>query len=136
MSFIFTDEGREALFEGLLKDTNTPNAQALKLFSNNIAITKDITLTDLTELSGNGYSEITLARADWTISTGTTNLTIAQQSSKTFNFSTGSVINAYGQYIVLTLGSTEYLLGVERFTTPKAISSSADDFSLLIDFRW
>lgn len=136
MSYIFTDEGRETLFDGLLKDTNTPNAQTLRLFSNNIAITKDITLADLTEFSGNSYGAITLARAGWTISTGTTNLTIAQQPSKTFTFSAGSAITAYGHYITMVLGATTYLLGVERFTTPKVIASDADDFSLLVDLRW
>jgi hypothetical protein len=68
----------------------------LRLFSNNVTITKSTVVGNLTEASGNGYAAISLTSGSWVLSGS--NPTTASYPKQTFTF-TGAAGNLYGYYI-------------------------------------
>jgi hypothetical protein len=92
-----------------------PSGQrVLKLYNNNYSPVKATAITDLTEVTATGYSEITLSGTNWTVATSTAGTNSAVYSEQTFNFTTA--VTVYGYYVA-TSELTPKLLWVERFST-------------------
>ena len=109
MPLLAPDVGEVAIIDYALS-TTTPEAQTLKLYTNNYDAVEGSTASNFTEASGSGYAAISLVRATWnaaSTSGGTTTKTYPQQ---TFTY-TGA-ITIVGYFIVGATSGT--LLWAER----------------------
>jgi hypothetical protein len=119
MALVIPDEGEVQLLK-LLTGAGAQEDFSLKLYTNAGPPAETDTAASYTEVSGFGYSAITLAHgAGWTCST-TSGTSAAQFAQQTFSFTSGPVtVNGY--YIVgVTSGK---VLWAEAFSTPAAIPS-------------
>lgn len=84
----------------------------LRLYSNNVTPSEGSTAATFTQVAGGGYSQITLDKDDWTITTG--DPTFATQVQKTFSFTgpTNAPGTIYGYYVVNGAGVLQW---AERF---------------------
>lgn len=84
----------------------------LRLFSNNVTPSETDTAATFTQVTGGGYSQITLDKDDWTITSG--DPSFGTQAQKTFSFTgpTGAPSTIYGYYVVNGAGVLQW---AERF---------------------
>lgn len=84
----------------------------LRLFSNNVTPSETSTAASFTQVAGGGYSQITLDKDDWTVTSG--DPTFAVQAQKTFAFTgaTTAPSTIYGYYVVNAAGVLQW---AERF---------------------
>ena len=109
MALVVPDVGEVALLDIMLS-TATPEAQTLKLYTNNFDIVEGSTAGSLTEASGSGYAAKSLARATWNAAS-----TNAGTSSKTYPaqaFAFTGAITIVGYFVVGATSGT--LLWGER----------------------
>jgi hypothetical protein len=119
MALLVPDVGEQEML-GRILNKNTPYDVKLHLYTNNKTPAEGDTAGDYSESSGTGYGAITLANADWSITT-TTGTTTAEHSQVTFTY-TGAEPEIYGYYV--TDGNAGTLLWAERFSDgPYAIPS-------------
>lgn len=119
MSLIITNAGKVQAVSYLIgKDTTVQNLK-LKLYSNNVTPTADTIASDLVEVTGGGYSSVSLSGSSWVISE-----TTASYAQQTWNF-TGAVGNVYGYYVTTADDST--VIFSERFSDgPYVVAASGD----------
>ena len=99
----------------------------LRLYTSDVTPTSTTALSTLSEVSGNGYAEVSLSgTSNWNITNGTATLT----SPVTWTF-TGAVGDVYGYYIVGA--STGNLIAAERFATgPYTVATNGDSITVSI----
>src|SRR3990167_2622655 len=97
MALLVPDAGEVALLDIMLT-TATPEAQTLKLYSNNYDAVEGSTDANFTECAGGGYVSKALARATWNAASTVAGTTSKTYPAQTFNF-TGAV-TVVGYFIV------------------------------------
>jgi hypothetical protein len=97
MAIVVPNEVEEFVLEQLLEVENL----FVKLFSNNITVDETTTIGSFTEVSGGGYSPITLDKNQWTITPGNPTEALYNLPVE-FEFvsATGSPGTIYGYYVV------------------------------------
>ena len=125
MPLIVPDVGKVELLKYALKNAASQN-QILHLYSNDPTISDLTVLTDFTEVTGSGYSQISLLGSNWTVNPTNTTASYPEQ---TFIFS-GAVL-VYGYYVTNTDGD---LLWCERFTNaPFSIPASGGQIAITLN---
>lgn len=109
-----------------LVNKSAPANLVLILFSNNVTPTNATVLGDLTEMSGGGYSSVTLTGASWTVTPGSPSL--ASYAEQVFAFSSvPGTPTVYGYAI--KSGTT--LIAVERLpSAPFTVASAGDEVKI------
>lgn len=98
--------GEMMLLENALK-TTTPNAQTLKLYTNNYDAVNGSTNANFTECAIAGYAAKSLTRAGWSAATSGNPSFIQYATGQVFSFTgTGTVV---GYYIVDAVSTTTVL---------------------------
>lgn len=128
MSLVVVDGG-ESLALQYLVNKGAPENLKLCLYTNNKTPAETDVVGDYTEASGNGYAEITLTGATWSVSgTAPTSIGYPQQ---TFTFS-GALGNVYGYY--LKRASSGELILAEKFTDgPYNIANNGDTIKITLN---
>lgn len=109
MALVIPTVGELELLQ-ILVNKNSPTSLILGLYSNNYVPDQTSQISNVTSLSGGGYSSATLTGAGWTTSSPGGAGTISY-SNVTFTFSGAQTI--YGWYITNTDGD---LLMLQRFS--------------------
>jgi hypothetical protein len=130
MAFVVCNEGEQTLLEAML-ETAAANLK-LKLFVSNTTPAETDTVATYTEMSTQGYAEITLTAATWAAAaagtgTGTANSNKASKAYAQQTFTadgTGGSTTVYGYYITNSAGTV--LIGAERFATAKVMAIAGD----------
>jgi hypothetical protein len=105
-----------------------PQDLVLKLYSSNTTLDEDTSSGDLTELTGGGYSDVTLTAGNWTVVGG--GPTVATYPEIIFNF-TGVAGNTYGYYVVQSVSGA--LLWVEEFAgAPLNVQNNGDEIRVTL----
>jgi len=108
------DEGETRVLQILFGSLAVDGAYYLGLYKNSAEPDENITVADLTEISGYGYARKSLARGSWTISGNQ-----ATYAEQTFLAQGGDWGNIYGYFITTTLtGTGGKLVAIEHFGTP------------------
>lgn len=84
----------------------------LRLYSNNVTPSETDTAATFTQVTGGGYSEITLSSAGWTINLGDPTFAVYAQQTFSFTGATGAPSTIYGYYVVNLAGVLQW---AERF---------------------
>ena len=88
MSILITAAGKQKLLEYFVGKTSTTEGLTLKLYSNNVTPSAADTPASYTEVTGGGYSSVTLTNSSWVIDAGVTSY---PQQSWTFTASVGNI---------------------------------------------
>lgn len=125
MALTVPNQGEQIILEALVNKT-APETLVLCLYSNNATISETLTEAGVTEVSGNGYSNITLTGSNWTTTPGApTEISYPQQ---TFTF-TGAAGNVYGYYV--KQATSGKLVWIEAFTDgPYNIQNNGDQIKV------
>lgn len=124
MALVVVNGGESIALQLLTNKLATPENLILELFTSNTTPAETDVIGTYTLASGNGYSNITLVGASWTVS-GTTQIAYAEQ---TFTF-TGALGNVYG-YLLKRAVSLD-LVVAERFTgAPFNIANNGDQIKV------
>jgi hypothetical protein len=127
MAVVFTDAAEVIALKNFLNNT-APQSLILRLYSNNRSPAKSDVVGDYTEVSGNGYAEVTLTPADFVFSPGDPATAAYPQVTYTF---TGAAGNVYGYYV--TRSSTGDLLLANRFSNaPINIANNGDEIRITL----
>lgn len=119
MSLIITSAGKTQALSYLVGKDTTVQSLTLKLYGNNITPSSSDTPTTYTEVTGGGYSSISLSAASWSVDSSSA--TYPQQS---WSF-TGSVGNVYGYYV--TTSDNTAVIFAEKFDDgPYNVTNSGD----------
>jgi hypothetical protein len=102
------DEGMESILDVAFNNSTTKRGISLKmgLFSNISGLSDTSIYADITPVTGDGYAEVTIDEADWTISNGN-----AVLDRKVFSATGTNWDTVYGYYIATT-GTPQRLLHV------------------------
>lgn len=106
------DEGENRIANILLGATPVDGALYLGLYKDVTEPAETISLSDLSEVSGFGYSRATLSRGIWVITDNE-----AEYAQQTFLASGGDWGDVYGYFIGTTLDNSGILLGIEHFSS-------------------
>jgi len=120
------DVGDVRLLTYALK-TNRPANLYLRLYENDYTVVDGSVIANFTALTMAGYTEGTLAAADWTVATvgNVTTATYTPTAAETtFTMTADAVHDIYGYYIVDKTG-TEQVLWAERFSDAPHIIPAA-----------
>lgn len=127
MAVVFTDAAEVVALKNYVNNT-APESLVLHLYSNNITPAKTDVVGDYTEVSGNGYSSVTLNPASFTFSSG--DPTTAAYPQVTFTF-TGEAGNVYGYYV--TRASSGDLQFANKFSNaPIYIANNGDEIRITL----
>ena len=98
---VTVNEGKDVLLERILNDVDTNRTSFyMGLFTNAAGLIETSVLTDITELSGNGFAEVEIPYADWTVSSNGAGLGYKVTSPEiTFTASGGNWTGITGAYI-------------------------------------
>jgi hypothetical protein len=130
MALILTDVGAQQILKKYFKNQSPAggNNLRLKLFTNDITVSDGTVTTDLTEATGGGYAEATLATTDGTISVVSGIAQIAYpQSQFVFTGALTSAPTIYGYYIV---DADNNLIFVERAPVGYTPLSNGDMYAV------
>lgn len=123
---LLVPNGGEDIILQYITNKDTPEDLVVRLYSNDVTPAETDTAGTYTEVTGGGYSSITLTPADWTITPG--NPTQGEHVEITFAFTSG-VGNVYGYYV--TRLTSADLLWAERFTNaPFPINNNGDQIRI------
>lgn len=127
MAVVFTDAAELIALKNFINNT-APESLVLRLYSNNRSPAKTDVVGDYTEVSGNGYSAVTLTPGSFSFSTG--DPATAAYPQVTFTF-TGAAGNVYGYYV--TRASSEDLMFANRFSNaPINIANNGDEIRITL----
>jgi hypothetical protein len=127
MAVVFTDAAEVVALKNYVNNT-APESLVLRLYSNNRSPAKTDAVGDYTEVSGNGYSSVTLDPADFVFTSG--DPTSAAYPQVTFTF-TGPAGNIYGYYV--TRATTGDLQFANRFSNaPINIANNGDEIRITL----
>lgn len=122
MALVAPDAGRVALLDYALS-TPTPEAQSLRLYTNNFDPVVGSVTADFTEASGSGYAAKPLARATWGGAVTAAGVTSKSYAAQAFTFS--GTITIVGYFIVGATSGT--ILWAERIYTGAGQAFNAAD---------
>lgn len=132
MSLIVPSISDILILEFIFGKKQSPLSQTLRLFQNNYVPTKRTVISDLIEVTKNGYNPIILNQSDWTIGT-ISSITTSTYLEQEFVIEENATI--YGYYITVNVDSEEKLLWVERFSNgPYDIPSSGGSVNISLNF--
>lgn len=121
-------DGGESLALQYLVNKASPQNLVLCLYTNNHTPAEADVIGDYTEASGDGYAEITLTGASWSVS-GTAPTKIAY-AAQTFTF-TGALGNVYGYFLKRASGGE--LVLAELFSDgPYDIQNNGDTITITL----
>jgi len=133
---VFTNEGRKAILETLLKNDSLPTDISLHLFTNDVtpSISDSYAGGELVEMSGNGYTSIVVARNQWTsaVSNDIVTLSMAEQ---VFTFTAGTPKTVYGYFITINNNGTRVILCADKFTSPLTVQYEGDKIGIEVVLR-
>lgn len=117
MSFVVPNSAEVLMLKYILNMISTDGSPApsggdrlLRLYTNDLTPDENTDISDIVEMTGDGYAPVTLTGGGWTFASGQP--TTALYSRQTFSFTTNVSINGY--YIT---SLTDELLIVERLPT-------------------
>jgi hypothetical protein len=126
MSILITDTGKQKILEYFVGKTSTTEGLTLKLYSNNVTPSVTDTPSSYTEVTGGGYSSVSLTNSSWVIDSG-----VATYPQQTWTF-TASVGNIYGYYVVNN--TSNQVVFAERFASgPYVVANSGDIIRVTIN---
>ena len=125
MALLAPNAAEDVMLQNILNKT-LPQNVVLRLYSNNVTPAETDVAATYTEVTGFGYTSVTLPGTSWTITPG--NPTSASFAQQTFTF-TGSFGNVYGYFMTqLTSG---FIMWAERFTDgPYNIVNNGDQIKI------
>ncbi|HKS16984.1 MAG TPA: hypothetical protein VJU16_06710 [Planctomycetota bacterium] len=122
MALVLPDAGERNALDMWLSDAS-PEAQTLKLYTNDVTPAEGDTAATYTEAAGSGYASKALARATWNAAATNAGVTSKDYPQQTFNW-TGT-ITIVGYFIVKVTAGT--ILWAERmFTSPGQVFNNGD----------
>ena len=125
MAVVFTDAAEVVALKNYVNNT-APESLVLRLYSNNRSPAKTDVVGDYTEVSGNGYSAVTLAPEDFIFTSG--DPTSAAYPQVTFTF-TGPAGNVY-DVTRTTTGDVQF---ANRFSNaPINIANNGDEIRITL----
>lgn len=117
MNMVMPDEGKADVLDELFRLTSSRPTWTLYLFSSNTTVGDASTFSDFTIATFTGYSNISIARADWSAATVSSNIgNITKTTAPTFSCTGGSAQNVYG-WILRSAISGKIWFG-QNFDTP------------------
>jgi hypothetical protein len=130
MAIVFTDAGEVLALKHIVNYV-APDTLVLKLYSNNKTPSKLDIAGDYTEVSGYGYSSVSLTPSNFTFSAG--DPSTASYPQITFTF-TGAAGNVYGYYVIQ--GTTGDLIFANRFSNaPIQIANNGDQIRVTLTIQ-
>jgi hypothetical protein len=127
MAVVFTNAAEVIALRNFLNNT-APQSLVLRLYSNNVTPNKLDVVGDYTEVTGNGYSAVTLDPANFSFSSGDPSTATYPQVTYTF---TGNAGNVYGYFV--TRASAGDLLFANRFANaPISIANNGDEIRVTL----
>ncbi len=126
MTLLVPDVGEVSILDNMLQ-TTTPEAQILKLYSNNYDAVEGSVAGDFTEVSGGGYSAASLARASWNGAATVAGVTSKTYPAQTFSFTATRTVVGY--FVVGAVSGT--LLWAERlYVGSGQVFNNGDDMTV------
>jgi hypothetical protein len=126
MSLIITGAGKTQALSYLVgKDTTVQNL-VLKLFSNNVTPTENFTTSDFVEVTGGGYTNVTLDGSTWVVDSSS-----AAYPRQTWEF-TSSVGNVYGYYVT-TLDNSSVIFAEKFDDGPYNVATIGDTIRVTLN---
>lgn len=117
MNMVEPNEGKQVTLDELFRLTSTRPTWTLKLFSSNTTVGDASTGADFTIATFTGYSNVSIARADWGAATVVSNVgQITKSSAPSFTCTGGSSQTVYG-WILVDASSGTIWFG-QNFDTP------------------
>jgi hypothetical protein len=130
MAVLFTQAGEQIALQNLVNAV-APQTLVLKLYSNNQTPTELDTASNYTEVSGYGYTSVTLTPGNFTFSEGDPTTATYPQITYTF---TGAAGYIYGYYVVQA--SSNALVFANRFTNaPIQIANNGDQIRVTLTIQ-
>ena len=130
MAVVFTQAGEVIALQNIV-NAASPQTLVLRLYSNNQTPSGLDTAGNYTELSGYGYSGVTLTPGSFTFATGTPCTATYPQISFTF---TGAAGYIYGYFV--TQASSGNLVFANRFTNaPIQIANNGDQIRVTLTIQ-
>jgi len=127
---VFTQTGEVVALENIVNNT-APQNLTLRLYSNNYTPTSTDTSSNYTELSGYGYSSVSLTPSSFTFATGTPCTATYPQITFTFTGAAGLI---YGYFV--TQASSGSLLFANRFSNaPISIANNGDQIRVTLTLQ-
>lgn len=127
MAVVFTDAAEITALKNFL-NVSAPETLVLKLFSNNVTPSKLDEAADYTEVTGNGYTSVTLTPASFVFTPGDPGSAAFPQV--TFAFS-GAAGNVHGYFVVGATSGT--LAFANRFSNaPINIANNGDEIRITL----
>lgn len=127
MPIVFANAGEVIALKNIVNNT-APQNLVLKLYSNNKTPAKTDVAADYTEVSGFGYSSVTLTPANFTFTPGDPSSAAYPQLTFTFSGAAGFI---YGYYV--TQATSGLLIFANRFTNaPIQIANAGDEIRITL----
>jgi hypothetical protein len=127
MAVVFTDAAEVIALRNFLNNT-APQNLILRLYSNNRSPAKSDVAGDYTEVSGDGYSSVTLTPGDFVFSPGDPATAAYPQVTYTF---TGAAGNVYGYFVTRATGG-ELILANRFSNAPINIANNGDEIRITL----
>lgn len=126
MPLVVPNEGERRLLEYIVNKT-APTNLVLHLYTNSVDLsTENWNAASLTEATGAGYSSVTLAGGNWTVSTTAGVSAAIYNSTVTFAFTVGQDVRGY--YVTDTSGN---ILWAEEFPgAPFSLPSTGGEITI------
>lgn len=134
MALVLADVGADQILKAYFNNSWPANKNLmLRLYTNNYTPVDTSTLGNFTEMSGAGYSAISLTNGSWTITVGN-DPSDAVYAEQTFTF-TGAGSTIYGYYLEDNNGSTGVLIWAELFATSFTPANNGDTIKITPKFQ-
>jgi hypothetical protein len=127
MAVVFTDAAEVIALRNFLNNA-APQNLILRLYSNNRSPAKSDVAGDYTEVSGDGYSSVTLTPEDFVFSPGDPATAAYPQVTYTF---TGAAGNVYGYFVTRATGG-ELILANRFSNAPINIANNGDEIRITL----
>lgn len=120
----------EAIMLRYITNNDAPENLVIRLYSNNFTPIETSVVGNFTEVTGGGYTEMSLIPASWTIITGNPSQAEHTEITWTFTGATGAGGNVFGYYVVRAVGGE--LMWAERFSNgPFEITVNGDEIKVV-----
>jgi hypothetical protein len=127
MAIVFSNAGEVAALKNIVNYT-APETLVLRLFTNNRIPAKTDETADYTQLTGYGYSQVTLTPGNFVFTPGDPSTAAYPQITFTFSGAAGFI---YGYFVVTA--STNQLVFANRFTnSPIQIANAGDEIRITV----
>jgi hypothetical protein len=137
MALVVADVGADQILKAYFNNSFPASKNhKLRLYSNNYTPVDTSVLGNFTEVTGGGYTAISLTNGSWTITVGNdpSDAVYAEQTF-TFTGTIGGTGIVYGYYIEDNDGSTGTLVWAELFGTPFTPANNGDNIKVTPKFQ-